>query len=184
VKQSSKEISTSEMLALLQKDGAKAMDLLFTQHYTNLCRAVLRILKDQNLAEDITQEVFYELWKKKDRLNISTSFGAYLRRAAINKSLNYIRDQKMKFEDEADHPEIKSGATSATDMLEVQDLQGQIDEIIDGLPERCRVVFTLSRFEEMSYKEIATELDISVKTVENQISKALKVLREGLDEFL
>lgn len=169
-----------QLITSLQNGNDQAMDVLFQRHYSYICRAVYRVLKDYNLAEDIAQEVFLGLWKKRENLNITTSVQAYLKRAAINKSLNFIRDQKVKFDDEEKLPVLTTNQSTTQQQLEADDLQKLIDESIDQLPERCRLVFTLSRFEEMSYQEIATELDISIKTVENQISKALKFLRVAL----
>jgi len=166
-----------QLITSLQKGDEQAMDILFRRHYSFICRAVYRVLKDSNLAEDIAQEVFLGLWKKRENLNITSSVQAYLKRAAINKSLNYIRDQKIKFDDEEKMPTLSNNQSTTQQQLEAEDLQKQINEAIGSLPEKCRLVFTLSRFEEMSYQEIANELNISIKTVENQISKALKILR-------
>lgn len=144
----------------------------------------MRIIPDPGIAEDIAQDVFYELWRKRDVLNVNSSFGAYLRRAARNKSLNYIRDRKIKPESEDKIPHRSEGQTDANRKLEVQDLQNSIDRAVGDLPDRCREVFSLSRFEDMSYQEIADKLGISIKTVENQISKALRLLREALGPHL
>lgn len=105
---------------------------------------------------------------------------AYLKRAAVNRTLNFIRDNKITFEGEEELPILKGKITGASAKMEADELQEMINRAIDGLPERCRMIFLLSRFEDMSYNEIAQKLDISVKTVENQISKALKILREVL----
>lgn len=174
------EYSDKQLITSLQNGDDSAMDTLFRRHYSYICRAVYRVLKDNNLAEDIAQEVFLGLWKKRDNLNITTSVQAYLKRAAINKSLNYIRDQKIKFDDEEKMPPLTNNQSTTQQQLEAEDLQRQINRAIGELPEKCRLVFTLSRFEEMSYQEIANELNISIKTVENQISKALKYLRAAL----
>ena len=172
-----------ELINSLQNGNEQAMDVLFRRHYSFICRSVYRILKDNNLAEDIAQEVFFGLWKKRENLNISTSVQAYLKRAAINKSLNFIRDQKVKFDDEEKMPVLTNKQATTQQELEAEDLQKLINESIDKLPEKCRLVFTLSRFEEMTYQQIADELNISIKTVENQISKALKYLRIALNDF-
>lgn len=169
-----------QLISSLQNGNDQAMDILFRRHYGFICRAVYRVLKDDNLAEDIAQEVFLGLWKKRQNLNITTSVQAYLKRAAINKSLNYIRDQKVKFDDEDKIPILTNNQSTTQQHLEAADLQKAIDMAIGNLPERCRIVFSLSRFEEMSYQEIADKLEISIKTVENQISKALKYLRQEL----
>ncbi len=173
-----------ELVALLQTDADKAIDLIFRQHYKICHLSALRIVKDEHIAEDLVQEVFLELWRKRTKHQINTSLKAYLRRSAVNRSLNYIRDQKIKFDDEDKVPQTTEDYSSALKMMETNELQGHIDRAIDTLPERCRVVFSLSRFEEMSYKEIAEKLDISIKTVENQISKALKILRNILGPHL
>lgn len=173
-----------EILELLKQDGEQAIELLFKKYYNFICRALIRILKDENLSEDLAQDVFFELWRKRDRLNITTSVKAYLRRAAVNKALNYIRDQKIKWDDNESNPQLESNLTGSHQKLETAELQIRIDAAIDALPERCRLVFTLSRFEEMTYQQIADHLGISIKTVENQISKALKTLRVSLGDFL
>ncbi|GJM35754.1 MAG: DNA-directed RNA polymerase sigma-70 factor [Saprospiraceae bacterium] len=176
--------SDQELKDLMQQDGEKAIEQLFRMYYTYLCHAVYRVLGDPSLVEDLVQEVFFELWRKKDSLQINISIKAYLRRAAVNKALNFIRDQKIKFEEEDRAPVQVSKINSVVQKLEAAELQVEIDKVIDSLPDRCRVVFVLSRYEEMSYQEIADHLGISAKTVENQISKALKILRKALNAYL
>ena len=174
-------MTDQEILQLLQSDRERGIEALFRQYFGTVSRAVLRIISDRNTAEDLAQEVFLDLWRKRDRLNITSSLPAYLRRAARNRALNYIRDQKLKFDDSDEgHLDLPSNSVSITQKIAADEMQKRIDWAIEQLPERCRIVFALSRFEEMSYKEIAAELDISVKTVENQISKALRLLREAL----
>ena len=177
------DITEAQLLALLQSDSEEAIELLFRKHYRFVCQAAYRVLPDPNLIEDMAQDVFFELWKKRATLNITTSIRAYLKRAVINKTLNYIRSQRMKFSEVEDyHLELSQSATALKE-LETEELSAFLHETIDGLPERCRIIFTLSRFEEMSYQQIATELEISTKTVENQISKALRILREALEKY-
>lgn len=141
-------------------------------------------MPDQNIAEDLAQEVFFDLWRKRDKLNIKTSLKAYLRRAAVNKTLNYIRDKKINFEEEDKIPDLDNEQTSVIQKMSADELQVKITAAIDSLPERCRIIFSLSRYEEMTYKEIAQKLDISIKTVENQISKALSILRVALGDYI
>lgn len=145
----------------------------------------MRILPDSGLAEDLVQEVFLELWRKRSGIQIQISFRAYLRRAAVNKTLNYLRDQRLPISDEEFMPfQLASSTPQADETLETSELKEEIDRAISALPERCRQVFVLSRFEELSAKEIADLLDISPKTVENQMTKALKSLREWLGPLL
>lgn len=169
---------------LFLQDPEQAIEVLFRQHYTGICRSVLRIIPDHNVAEDLAQEVFFELWRKRVRLRINTSFGAYLRRAARNKALNYIRDNRIISDGEDRLPQMPVHAVSVHQQLDADDLQLQIDEAIARLPDRCRIIFTLSRYEDLTYQEIADHLGISIKTVENQISKALRQLRTSLQAYL
>lgn len=178
-----RENSNKELIDLFQTAPKQAVEKLFQLYYTDLCKAVYRILKDEGLAEDIVQEVFYELWRKRDRLGVQTSFRAYLKRAAINKSLNYIRDNKIKFDGDEQYAYIESKENLAK-QIEVKNLKEIVDKEIDKLPPKCRAAFILSRYDGLSYKEIAAEMNISTKTVEKHISKALKILNHVLRPYL
>ncbi len=173
-----------ELLDLFEKDSEKAIDLLFRKYYAYLCKSIFRIIPKENIAEDLAQDVFFELWKKRDNINVNISFKAYLRRAGRNKALNFIRDQKIKWDDVDELDTVESKFSEASEKVEAGELKKLIDKSINELPDRCRLVFSLSRFEEMSYQEIADQLGISIKTVENQISKALKQLRSKLEPYL
>ena len=146
----------------------KALEYIYDNYYEMMCNLVYRIIKDSAVSEDIVQDVFLEIWRKRDEIFINSSIEAYLRRSCRNKTLNYIRSNNVHWEDESEQ------------YLAADELQYKINKVISNLPEKCRLVFALSRFEEMSYSDISKELDISVKTVENHISKALKVLRENI----
>ncbi len=177
-------LSDEEILKLIELNSEKAIDVLFNQYYAYLCKAVFRIIPDRNYTEDIVQEVFYELWKRRDKIKINTSLKAYLRRAAVNRALNHVRDKKFQKTGEITEAISPALQQNVSHLLEAEELKLIIDKIVDNLPEKCRIVFILNRFEEMSYKEIAEILKISVKTVENQISKALKILRAELGPYL
>ncbi|MEM7106426.1 MAG: RNA polymerase sigma-70 factor [Bacteroidota bacterium] len=178
-----KDYTNQELLDLLQTDSEKAINYLFTRDYSYLCQTAYRILKETNQAEDIVQDVFYEFWKKRDVLQIKTSIKAYLKRAVINKTLNFIRDQKIRLDDEAPLQFLDS-KENIQQNLEADEMKILIDKALEGLPPKCKAVFALSRFEQMSYQEIATQLNISTKTVENHISKALKRLRVSLSPYI
>lgn len=178
------EYTDQELQELLARDSEQAIVLIFQRYYSFLCQAVYKIIPDENLVEDLAQEVFLELWRKREKLQVNTSLKAYLRRAGVNRALNYIRDQKIRFDVDDTEIPLASKAPTAGQLMETEELQAAIDRAVDQLPERCRIVFALSRFEDMSYIEIATQLGISVKTVENQISKALRLLRDALAGYL
>ena len=173
-----------ELVGFLNSSDDKAIERIFKQYYSYICSAVYKIIPDSNLTEDLAQDVFYELWKKRERIEINSSLKAYLKRAAINKALNYIRSKKIKFDSDDDEAIVNISVNSSEGKYEADELQEIINEAIDRLPEKCRIVFMMSRFEEMSYKEIAAALEISIKTVENQISKALKILKKVVNPYL
>lgn len=137
-------------------------------------------------AEDLVQEVFVRFWQRRDRLQVHTSLGAYLHRMTVNEAISYLRRQKKWQTEELDSArEVGTPiAPSAEQQLAAADLQRQIDRALGRLPLRCRTVFLLSRKDRLSYKEIAEQLEISVKTVENQMGKALRIMREELKEYL
>lgn len=177
-------IQLTDILARLKADDDSALKELFHQHYQRVCQTMHRFIRDKNLVEDLAQNVFIRFWEKRHQINVTTSVGAYFHRMAINEALAYLRKTKNKETEEIT-------AQTPTDSLESvetgylqSELKSEIIKAIDTLPPRCRTVFQLSRFEELTYKEIAVKMEISVKTVENQMGKALRVLREELKGYL
>jgi len=158
----------------------KALEQLFKSFYPSICNQIHLIIKDEAQTEDVAQELFMDLWKKRAQLPEINSWAAYLRRAARNRALNVIRSRKVRWEQLEDQSDLSVQTPNAQDTMEHDDLKVIIQQTIQALPERCRLIFTLSRYEDMSYKQIAEHLNISVKTVENQMSKALRLLREAV----
>ncbi|MEM6723141.1 MAG: RNA polymerase sigma-70 factor [Bacteroidota bacterium] len=177
------DFSNQQLLDLLQQDSRKAIDLLFQRDYEYLCRIAYRVLKDTNRSEDIVQDVFFELWKKRETIQIKSSIKAYLRRAVINKTLNFIRDQKIRMDDDSSLQYLDN-KENIQHNLEASEMQIRIEAALEELPPKCKMVFMLSRYEQLSYQEIADKLEISTKTVENHISKALKRLRIALKPYM
>lgn len=170
------------LLTALGKGDESALRQIFDRYYSSLLSTVYRIIPDEDTCQDLVQEVFVELWRKRADLDIHTSLQAYLRRAAVNRALNFLKTQRKTQLQEPDDWSAEAD-TSQTDirLLEKQEsLEAALHRAIDQLPEKCRLVFSLSRFEQMSHREIAGQLGISVKTIENQITKAMKFLREVL----
>lgn len=169
-------------LAALREGSEKALQSIFDQHYPLLLGDIYRILPDEDTCKDLAQEVFVELWRKRSELEIHTSLRAYLRRAAVNRALNHLKVQRRTVLDDAE--KFADAPDNSEQELSIQENQEKMEKAlfaaIETLPEKCRAVFSLSRFENLSHKEIAEKLGISVKTIENQITKAMKVLREAL----
>ena len=158
------------------------VEMLFRQYYAGLCKSLYRILRDASLAEDIVQEVFLKVWETREQLKMDAAIQAYLYRSCYNTALNFLKKQKQNTD--IDLLEIVPGGDSAEKHLGLAETETQIYAAIEALPPKTRLVFSLSRFEELSYKEIAERLDISLKSVEKHMGIALQRLRENLREYL
>ena len=154
----------------------------FKKHYKWLVGVAARIINDSNTAEDLVQETFIALWEKRNEIELQGSLQGYLRTAVVNRSLNYLRG-KVKFTGEEinEHKQWVSDATHLADAALLSgETENKVNRVISQLPEAQRLVFILSRFEEMSYREIAERLNISIKTVEKHMTSSLKQLRKYL----
>lgn len=173
-----------EVQKLLSNNNDLAIKIIFDQYYAYMCHAVYSIVNNRVVVEDIVQEVFYELWRKRESIQISISLKAYLRKMCINTALNHIRSQKIFLEEDKIIEGDGNIDIDSQVNMELHELQDQINKSIGELPPKCKIIFSLSRFEDMSYSEISKELDISIKTVENQISRALKLLRTSIYPYI
>lgn len=173
-----------EWLKSMKAGEELALQKIFKHYYKYLVVTGYNITGDNEKAKDLVQDVFFELWKKREQIEIQSSLKAYLRRAVVNRSLNYIKTQKrFDFGDENFDAQTPDKTFSAQKNLEAQDLKSAINRAIDSLPTKCKTIFMLSRFEKLSHKEIAAKLDISTKTIENQITKALKIVRAAVEKY-
>ena len=155
---------------------------LFTDHYDPLYRYCQTMVKDQNDTEDIVQSVFLDLWHDRSKLVIHTSFKAYLYKAVYFRCMNKIKHDKVasKYSNTITNTE----STAVTDTLIIQEIADKIKETIESLPEQCRKIFSMSRMDGLRYNEIAEKLNLSPKTIENQMGKALKTMRVALSEYI
>ena len=160
---------------------SSAFEELFRAYFTPLMVFARKFLKDEDEAREVVQKVFISLWEKREEIDLTSSIKPYLFTSVHNRSLNVIRDRK-KFSDE-EIPDM-AGDWDVSAQIETMELEQKIKEAIDSLPEKCREIFELNRFDGLKYSEIASQLGISVRTVENQISKALKILREKLTKYM
>lgn len=157
--------------------------MVFRDYYTPLVRYGNTFLKDSDETEDVVQQVFVSLWEKRTQLDIHTSVRAVLYRAVHNACLNRLKHQKVRGDYASDWKSTQSDSEQ-TDALEAAELQERINRAIEGMPEQCARIFKMSRFEQLKYQEIADQLGLSIKTVENQMGKALKIIREALKDYL
>lgn len=162
-----------------------AFKTLFNEHYKGMYSYACVILKDEMEAEEIVQNVFVRVWEKKNSIQIETSLKAYLYRMVYNDCMNLVKHKAvvLKFQKEKTYA-MKNERDNAEDKIASAQLNEKLSSALRELPEQCRTIFQLSRFEELKYREIAGQLGISEKTVENQMGKALKLLRMKLVDFL
>jgi RNA polymerase sigma-70 factor (family 1) len=177
--------SEKEVFRAIQTGDEKAFEMMFRELYQPLCRYAYSFVSNHEEAEEIVQASFIGIWEKRQTIDIDTSLKAYLYRVVRNASLNVIKHGKVKqiYLEQSEFTAEKT--TDATEQALITDeLERKIFSAIQTLPDQCRLIFKLSRFEEMKYQEIANQLNISIKTVENQMGKALKIMREQLREYL
>ena len=161
-------------------------ELLFKSNFKGLTRFAQKYVKDFETAKEVVQEAFISLWEKRESIDLSKPVKSYLTTSIYNKSLNYLRDNKkfnrdiLSFENLyplADHD--RGG-----DKLVAAELDKKIKDAIQELPEKCREIFVLNRYQDLKYQQVADKLQISVKTVETQMSKALQHMREKLADYI
>lgn len=167
------------LLKLIQSGDEHAFKYLFDSYFTSLCRYMYLYLDNTQEVEELALDIFLYIWEHREQININLSFKAYLFQAARNRCLNSLRDRKQTLSiDEVG--DIANDEVAS--VLEMEELSRLILEAVCSLPERCREVFRKSREENLTNSEIAGEMQISVKTVEAQITKALKRIKEFLGE--
>lgn len=165
-------------------DSTVIFEQTFRAHFKALHAYACTILKDEATAEEMVQNVFYKLWEKKEQIQVQQSISAYLYKSVYYECLNYLKHTKVKSAYQAHAAYHQSENDNAADTTSMRELEKKLGEALQDLPEQCRTIFQMSRFEELKYREIAERLNISVKTVENQMGKALRILREKLADFL
>ncbi|PWJ60458.1 RNA polymerase sigma-70 factor (ECF subfamily) [Dyadobacter jejuensis] len=163
---------------------AQGCELLFRLYYSPLCSYAVRFVYSKEVAEDIVSEIFYNLWNSQSYKAINSSYRAYLFRSVRNRSYNYLASahhQKTPINslDLEEHPSDES----AEDMIQIDELLGKIQQVVNALPPKCKEIFVRSRFEGQKPKEIATELNLSVRTVENHLFKAISILKNALRDY-
>jgi len=160
---------------------------LFTRHYRSLCNYAMRVVVTREIAEEVVSDVFVKLWKNREQIEVHTSFQAYIYRAVRNQALDYL---KLRIHRQNERDSLESvqwnmnhaDHFSPAEELSYNEFYSHIEDCIQALPRQCQLIFRLSREEGLRYRDIAERLDISVKTVETQMSRALKVLRERVPE--
>lgn len=178
-------LSEQDVIAAIRAGSERDFEAVFRQYYAPLCGYARQLLADSDDAEEEVQAMFLALWEKRIGLIITISLQSYLFRAVHNRCLNRLKHLSVRNEHREYTRYVGEGTVeSPAQTLMGNELADRLHAAIQKLPEQCRRVFMLSRFEELRYNEIAEQLGISVKTVENQIGKALRILRIELGDYL
>src|SRR5690606_34865614 len=173
-----------ELLKALQNGDKKAFEYIYLRFGDKLVRYVDSRVRDRSVSEEIVQELFLSLWSRRKKVAPDTELEPYLFNAAKYKILSHIRSEKVRRR-YAEHFALfvaQHHADVTTELLDVADLEAIIERRISTLPPKCQQAFRMSRFAHKSIAEIAEEMNISARTVENYITRALKYLREALSE--
>ncbi len=175
-----------QYIDLLSNKDESAFEAIFKDNFKKLQCYAHTIVGDEFLAEEMVQNVFFKIWEKSEKLNISPPIAAYLYKAVYNECCNYLKHLKVKekYLTHSKHTMHNMSTENASKKVMVQELQEKIKTALNDLPEQCRTVFQMSRFEELKYQQIASKLGISIKTVEAQMGKALKLMRHKLVDYL
>jgi RNA polymerase sigma-70 factor, ECF subfamily len=163
----------------------KAFEEIYRLYYPKLCYYVCSIVRSKDASKDIVQDVFSNIWEKRNSLHDILSMKIYLYRAVKNRALDYLKHNKLYtpllINDE--HAEFESSQNVEKE-CENNELAGMLEKEIDKLPLRCREVFILVKFQGLKYSEVAELLQISTNTIENQMVKAFNFLRKRLSSSL
>lgn len=178
-------ISDEQLFARLNQHDMTGLELLFKRYYKPLWRFAKDMLGDSDQAEDAVQEVFSKIWEKRGSISISSTAKGYLYTAVRNNCLNLIKTNGRKnFLEEGMEDDMRFSVEDVQSTLAAKTMKEKISHAIDMLPPKCGLIFKMSRFEDKSYKEIADDLGLSVKTVENQMGKALQLMRQYLQPYM
>jgi RNA polymerase sigma-70 factor, ECF subfamily len=169
----------------LRKGDEQIFEELFKAYYAPMCDYCMRYVPDMDMAEEIVQDLFFKLWLRREEVNINTSIKSYLFTAMRNLALNRISQLKIhdRYHQFVEFQQ-KTDIDYPTDLMEEQDMERIMKQALATLPPKRREIFEMSRFENLKYTEIAEKLNLSVKTVESQMTRALDQLRKVLEKFL
>ena len=174
------DLRLKEYIKKVRSSDKEAFKKIFDFYQEGVFNFLLFRINDIDTAEDLLQEVFLKIWINRQKLDENKSIKAYIYTTANNLSLNYKRHKKVIYNYQKEHKYINNQTESPHQLLESKEFQEKLFQAIENLSDKVRIVFLMSRVEKLSYKEIADRLDISIKTVESHIVKALKQIREGV----
>lgn len=180
-----KDVSSTDQLfwRIAIKDDEEAFQTLFFDFFSSLCVFAHRYIDSWEICEDVVQDTFFKIWKNRKTIEIKTSGRNFLLTSVKNSSIDYLRKKDLEQQWKEKEIHIKS-QTASDDLYSHVELEEMLNTALSKLPDNVREVFEMNRFEGKTYREIAEERNISIKTVEAQMTKALKILRVELADYL
>ena len=174
---------SQELLSSLRDGKHSAMEYLYQTYWELVLDTAYKRVRDEEIAQDITQEIFISVWENRERLYINSNFEAWFKGAVKYKVINYFKSNIVKEKYQEDLVQLMGNhmeSSPAESMIMLKELNQQLDHAMLELPEKMRVIFSMSRRQQKSPKEISAELNLSVQTVKNQLSAAMKLIRKKL----
>ncbi|HKJ80476.1 MAG TPA: RNA polymerase sigma-70 factor [Ignavibacteriaceae bacterium] len=184
---SGQEFSEIEIIGKIQSGDVKIFEALFREYYYSLSRFTTSIVKSSSAAEDLVQDIFLKIWENRQTWNPQGTIKTYLYRASKNQALNYLKHLNVVHnwaEFSRNSFSSSSSSINPEDEFERKELLNSVNGAVNKLPEKCKMIFLLHRHEGLSYREISEVLNISISTVETQMGRALKKIREILFPYL
>jgi len=177
-------LKEQQQLRKIRRGDIGSFEKLFFSFYPGLLKYAESLVRKSEIAEEIVQDVFYNVWKNRDSIRITHSWKSYLFRSIYNNSMMHLRKIRREHSlEEGLFPEIEGSSPNPFQELELNETSAMITDTVNSLPERTREIFLMNRQEGLKYREIAERLSISVKTVEANMGKALKALRSSLEKY-
>lgn len=176
-------LTDEELVNQLKSGNVHAFEKLFRRYYSPLFKYAFVIVKQKDDAEEVVQELFYNIWKNKSNLKITSSFKSYAFRSAYNNSLQQLRKRNKTISIDGSDPDTREPGFAEHDRVQLQQLSETIEQVLKSIPERSKRIFEMNRYEGLKYHEIAEKLSISIKTVEANMSRTLKTFRKYLKEY-
>lgn len=177
-------MDTNQFICQIKQGNIASYNRLYYEYYKKLCYHSFLIINRKDIAEEVVQNIFVKIWEKRETLNLPDNIGSYLYRAVLNESLNYLKKEKRNTYNENEVQNLENLSNNLALETQQDELRKQIRLAIKKLPYKTRRVFIMNRKLNLSYQEIASRLNISVKGVEYHICSALKQLRNDLNSTL
>jgi RNA polymerase sigma-70 factor (family 1) len=176
-------IRDTDIIRRIRQGDVRQFESLFRSSYVSLVRYARTLIRDHDTAEEIVQDLFFRIWKDREKIVIESSLNGYMFRAVHNRCLHHIEHLKV-IEKHAEEMSLRivENPDNPSDILSYKELQGRVASVLEKLPERCGKIFCMNRFEGLKYNEIAEKLSVSIKTVEANMGRALKEFRKELAE--